>query len=169
MTQARNQIRDYIGSNPGQHFSAITRSLGLSPGQVQYHVRKLKRRDEILEEQIYGRTHYFPPEYDEQERKAIAVLRRETARDILFHVLEKGMADPATVSDSLGIARSTLEWHLGHLEEQNLVKKQRDEQNRVTLVVPKPEETISLLEDITPSLSDRMTDRFIRLIDSFLE
>jgi hypothetical protein len=38
----------------------------------------------------------------------------------------------------------------------------------VTLVAAEPTETARLLEEITPSLSDRMIDRFTRLIDNLL-
>lgn len=168
MTRQRDRIQEYIATHPGEHFNALTRTLDLAPGQVQYHLKKLRGQGAVVEEHLYGRTHYYTPEYDEWERSAIAVLRRETARDILFYLLEHGSARPDTVADDLGIARSTLEWHLNHLVEQDLVEKQRDKRNHVTLVVSRPTETVQLLEEITPSLSDRMLDRFIRLVDSLL-
>lgn len=168
MTHQRDRIHEYIASHPGEHFNALTRALDLAPGQVQYHLKKLRAQGEIVEEHLYGRTHYYTPKYDEWERGAIAVLRRETARDILFYLLEYESANPDTVANELGIARSTLEWHLDHLVEQDLVEKQRDKHNHVTLVVSQPTETVQLLEEITPSLSDRMLDRFTRLVDSLL-
>ena len=168
MTDQRDRIYDYIATHQGEHFNALTRALDLAPGQVQYHLRKLQNRDRIVEEHRYGRTHYYTPEYDEWERGAIAVLRRETARDALFYLLEHGPSRPDAVADALDIARSTLEWHLDHLVEQNLVEKQRDKHNHVTLVVSRPTETVGLLKDITPSLSDRMLDRFTRLVDNLL-
>jgi predicted transcriptional regulator len=165
MTHQRDRIHDYIATHPGEHFNALTRALDLAPGQVQYHLKKLQSRNEVVEEHLYGRTHYYTPEYDEWERGAIAVIRRETARDILFYLLEHGSSTPNSVTDALGIARSTLEWHLAHLVQQDLVEKRRDKNNHVTLVVPEPTETIRLLRDVTPSLSDRMLDRFTRLVD----
>lgn len=168
MTHQRDRLRQYIATHPGAHFNALTRALDLAPGQVQYHLTKLQNRGHVIEEPLYGRTHYFPPEFDSAQREAIAVLRRETARDVLFEVLERGPSGPATVADRLDIARSTLEWHLDHLTAQALVEKRRDERNRVTLVVPEPAETVRLLEEISPSLSGRMLDRFTRLVDSLL-
>jgi predicted transcriptional regulator len=168
MTHQRDRIHEYIATHPGEHFNAVTRALDLAPGQVQYHLKKLRNQGQIVEENLYGRTHYYTPEYDVCERRAIAVLRRETARDILFYLLEHGPSKPDPVADELEIARSTLEWHLNHLVEQNLVKKQRDKHNHVTLVVATPTETIRLLEEVTPSLSGRMLDRFTRLVDNLL-
>jgi predicted transcriptional regulator len=150
------------------HFSALQSDLDLARGQLQYHLKKLRRQDEIVDEHLYGQTHYYTPDYSEGERGALAVIRRETSRDILFYLLEQDEARPAAVTNALGIARSTLEWHLDRLVEQSLVEKHRDERNHVSIAVTKPEETVRLLETITPSLSERMVDRFTRLVDSFL-
>ena len=168
MTHQRDRIHEYIATHPGEHFNGLTRRLGLAPGQVQYHLKELQTQGRIVELSLYGRTHYYTPEYDAWERGAIAVLRRETARDILFCILEQGPSRPNAVTESLGIARGTLEWHLNHLTEQNLIEKHRDANNHVTLVPAKPTETARLLEEITPSLSDRMIDRFTRLVDNLL-
>ena len=168
MTHQRDRIHEYIATHPGEHFNALTRRLDLAPGQVQYHLRELQNQERVVELPLYGRTHYYTPEYDAWERGAIAVIRRETARDILFCVLEQGPSRPDAVTESLEIARGTLEWHLNHLTEQNLIEKHRDTNNHVTLVPAKPTETTRLLEEITPSLSDRMIDRFTRLVDNLL-
>jgi predicted transcriptional regulator len=168
VTHQRDRIHEYIAANPGAHFNTLARALDLAPGQVQYHLKKLRRQDRIVEDRRYGRTHYFTPGYDDHERGAIAVLRRETARDILLYLLEHGPTAPDAVTDSLDIARSTLEWHLDHLTEQDLVEKRRDERNHVTLAVSEQDRAVRLLEEIVPSLSDRMCDRFTRLVDGLL-
>jgi DNA-binding MarR family transcriptional regulator len=71
------------------------------------------------------------------------------------------------VAADLDIARSTLEWHLDRLVEQELVEKQRDKRNHVTLMVVDSTTAVRLLDEITPSMSDRMIDRFTRLVDTF--
>jgi predicted transcriptional regulator len=168
MSQTRTQLRDHIEANPGVHFNELVRTLDLAPGQVQYHVRRLLRSDAVVSESIYGRTHYFSPAFDEWERGVLALFRRETARDVLGHLLEHGSARPAEVADAVGIARSTLEWHLDHLTEQDVVRKRRDG-NRVVLELERPEATRQLLADVSPSLPGRFVDRFTRLVDSLLE
>ncbi|GAA0245896.1 winged helix-turn-helix transcriptional regulator [Haladaptatus pallidirubidus] len=168
MTETRTQIARYVESRPGVHFNDLVRRSGLAPGQVQYHLRELLGKEQLTSEQLYGKTHYYPPEYDEWERSALALLRRETARDVLITLLERETAQPATLADDLGIARSTLEWHVNHLVEQNLVEKRRDARNRVTLVSARPEETGKLLATVTPSFPERMVDRFTRLVDDLL-
>lgn len=169
MSETRDRIASHVDRHPGVHFSALVRDLDLGRGQVQYHLRRLRDDDDVVADEWYGRTHYYSDEYDDWERAAIALFRRETARDVLLWLLANGPGRPATVADDLGIARSTLEWHLDNLAEQDLVEKRRDARNRVTLALVRPDATARLLGEIEPSVPDRLLDRFTRLVDSLLE
>lgn len=161
----RSEIRSCIEARPGLHFNALVRTTAFAPGQLQYHLRVLHDVDAIVREEYYGQTHYYPPDLDAWERGVLALARRETARDIIFDLLEHGASRPNAVANRLGIARSTLEWHLDHLVEQGVVRKERGSNNRVTLVLEHPETTVELLNTIEPSLPERLVDRFERLLD----
>lgn len=165
MTETRTQIAQAIQTHPGIHFNELVRRLDLAPGQVQYHLRKLRSDDSVVVEPLYGQTHYYSPEYGQWEREALALLHRETAGDIVAYLLANGPTSPATASSDLEIARSTLEWHLDRLVDHELVAKRRDRQNHVTLVVDDAERTIALLREADPSLRERLVDRFTRLVD----
>ena len=166
MSKVRERIRDHVAAHPGVHFNELVRRLDLAPGQVQHHLKRLTP-DAVVAESLYGRTHYYPPAYDEWERGALAPLRRETARDVL-EALAAGPRAPDAVAAEVGIARSTLEWHLDHLLERDLVEKAYDERGRVTLSLARPAETADLLGAVEPSLPDRLVDRFTRLVDSLV-
>jgi predicted transcriptional regulator len=168
VTAQRERIHRYVAAHPGIHFNQLARELDLATGQLQYHLKKLRRADDVVSESLYGRTHYYTPEYDDWERGAVAVLRRETARDVLLYLIEEGPSAPAPVADDLDIARSTLEWHLDHLTEQHLVEKRRDERGHVTLALARPEETADLLRLVEPSVPERLVDRFTRLVDNLV-
>jgi predicted transcriptional regulator len=169
MTETRTQIAEHIGSHPGIHFNELVRSLDLAPGQAQHHVRRLVGDGTVRRSEFYGRTHYYPPEFDGWERATLALFRRETAREVLGYLLEHGEARPDDVATALDIARSTLEWHLDHLVEQDIVRKERDIRNRVTLVLEHPEQTRDLLVRVSPSMPERFVDRFTRLVDSMVD
>lgn len=169
MTDHRARLARTIDDVPGIHFNGLVDRLDLAPGQVQHHLRSLLRDDAVVRLALYGRTHFYPPEYDRFQRGALALCHRETARDILVVLATRGPATPASVADTLDIARSTLEWHLGHLVEQDLVEKRPVGGNRVELVLTRPTETVRLLASIQPALSDRLVDRFSRLVDRYLE
>lgn len=168
MSETRARIADCVADCPGIHFSALVRRLDLAPGQVQYHLRRLCEQDRVVATDCYGRTHYYEPEYDERDRQVIALLRRETARDVLASLLDSGPSRPDAVADDLGVARSTLEYHLDRLVAHDLVEKRRDDGGRVTLVLARPRETVRLLGTVEPSIPGRMVDRFTRLFDDLL-
>lgn len=169
MSNTRVTITKSIEAHPGLHFNELVRRLELAPGQLQYHIKQLQSSEDVIAESVYGKTHYFPPEYNQWERTALALLRRETAGEIVAHLLTEGDAPPAAVAEELDIARSTLEWHLDRLVEQGLVEKQRDISNRVTLTVRNANRTVELLREADPTLGERMVDRFTRLVDNLLD
>ena len=169
MNETRNRIDRHIHSRPGVHFNNLVRTLDLAPGQVQYHIKQLLSAEAIVDEQLYGQTHYYPPEYNSWKRGALSLLHRETAGDIVTLLCEHGTARPQWVADELDIARSTLEWHLDHLVEQAVVRKRRNERNHVTLELVRPAKTAELLDEINPAMPERMVDRFTRLTDRLLD
>jgi predicted transcriptional regulator len=168
VTTTRERIADRIRRSPGIHFRALVRDLDLASGQVQYHLHRLGRDGAVVAEHLGGRRHLFPPTYDARERTAIATLRRETARDIVSTLVCNGPSRPAAVADELGIARSTLEYHLDRLRDAALVTKRRDDSGRVTLLISDATLVADLLADIEPTLPERLVDRFTRLVDGFL-
>lgn len=169
MTDTRRQIHAHVSANVGIHFNELVRESDFATGQIQYHVRRLVDDGDLDRDEFYGRTHFYPPGFDERERHVIALFRRETTRDIVVFLIECEPTTPATVADELGIARSTLEHHLSRLVEQRLVEKRYDEHNRVSLHLVDPDQTASFLRAVSPTVPDRLVDRFTRLVDGLLE
>lgn len=169
MSEVRTGIRRRVERDPGIHFNDLVRELDLATGQVQYHVRRLVRSGDLVTERLYGRTHYYPTDFEEWDRRTLALLRRETTREVVRYLSARGPSHPADAADELGIARSTLEWHVSHLVEQDLVEKCYDDRGRVELELAHPERTGRLLSRVTPTAPDRLVDRFVRLVDLLLE
>ena len=167
MSEVRDRIEDTIHAAPGIHFNAIVRKLDLGPGQVQHHSRRLESMDSIISEHFWGRTHYFPSGVDVADRRAIAVVRRETAHAILCRLLEDEPMSPSDLVEDLSIARSTLEYHLDRLESVDLVTKQASN-NRVQLTVADRKRAIQLSTIVDPNVIDQLTDRFERLLDDIV-
>ena len=165
MTDTRSRVRSHVESNPGVHFNAVSRNLDIATGQTQYHLRRLLRADRLDSAEICGRTHYFSGGYSTHEQAAIALMRRETTRELVM-LLET--ASPETIAERLELARSTVEWHLSNLVEHDLVEKEYDGRS-VSVRPTRPELLGETLVEIDPSLPDRLVDRFSRLVDSLLE
>ena len=164
----RERLAAFVRAHPGLHFNELVRRLDLAPGQTQYHLRRLTADGDLYREEVSGRTHYFGPGFGPEDRLLVALLRRETARDVCLELLERPRR-PASLADDLGIARSTLEWHLDGLVDADVVRKRRDERGRVTLELADSEATARGLRVVRPSLPDRLLDRFTRLVDGLLE
>lgn len=168
MNETRTRIANHIRAHHGVHFNGLVRALELAPGQIQFHLKTLLSQNVFHEERFYGRTHYYPTEFNKWERQALALLRRETSRDIIAVLLEDAPVSPSHVTSRLSIARSTLEWHLDRLEAMDIVTKERDENRHVTLIPNRQEEIARLLREADPTLLARMVDRYTRLIDQLL-
>lgn len=166
---SRYSITRSIHRNPGIHFNELVRELDRSPEQVQRDLGTLDENGALVSVSLYGQTHYYPPKFDEWERGALAMLRRETAREILIYLYEEGSSRPDEIAGAVGIARSTLEWHLGRLVETELVRKHREDDGRVVLELTRPDELEELLSEIRPLLPDRLLDRTTRLLDHILK
>lgn len=167
MSDTREAVRAHVDRHPGVHFRAIVRQLELAPGQAQYHLRQLREADRVVCEEYGGRTHFFAPDHDATARRQLAVLRRETARDVVLALAATAPARPGAVADDLGVARSTLEWHLDRLVAEGLVEKRRSA-GRVELALADPDLVGRRLEAVGPSVPERLVDRFTRLVDGLL-
>ena len=168
MSETRARVRDCIYENPGIHFNAVSRQLDIATGQTQYHLRKLARAEKVKKEGVYGRTHYYPPTFSEWERGAIALLRRETSREIVLLLLRAEPLPPAEIADRLDLARSTVEWHLSRLVEYGIAEK-RTQDPQIIIKLTETDEIYRLLREIEPRLVDRLVDRFSRLADELLD
>ncbi|WP_435093182.1 winged helix-turn-helix transcriptional regulator [Halorubrum sp. N11] len=167
MPDTRARVRRHVRDTPGVHFNRLSRDLDIATGQAQYHLRRLVGDGEIAVERIGGRAHYFDPTFDPWERRALAFLRRETPRGILLRLHADGPTRPTELADELDLARSTVSWHVSNLVESGIVEKSDGRPMRLSLA--RPDRTATLLDAVSPSLPDRIVDRFIRTVDSLFE
>lgn len=169
MNEVRSRIYSEIQESPGIHFNELVRRLAIAPGQAQYHIRRLRSTRKVVEHRLGGRTHYFSGDVREEDRQAIAVLRRETANAILSLILEEEHLAPKQASSQLELARSTVSYHLDRLEDAGLVKKGHGPDGKMRLSAPDSRRANELLDTTDPDMVDRLTDRFERLVDGLLE
>jgi Uncharacterized protein conserved in archaea len=165
MPTVRERVHEHVEANPGVHFSALREELDIATGQAQYHLRKLDRAGDVVAEEVRGRTHYFDRSYDPWERRTLAFARRETARVLLAHLLQDGPLAAGELTDRLAVSRSTVAWHVSSLADAGVIEKSYGDRGRVVVEMIRPEETRRLLDEVTPSLTDRLIDRFTRLVE----
>lgn len=169
MTDTRSRVQGAIERHPGVHFRRLVRMLSITPGQVQYHIRRLRRDGSVIVEAMYGQTHYYPPGFEAWERRAMALIRRETSGDIVAYVLTNGSSRPSEIADDLDIARSTLSWHLDRLVAEHIVTKTDEGAAGLKLTLTRPMATARILREIDPALWELLIGRYTRLVDRLLE
>ena len=168
MSTTRTTLVEHVEQNPGIHFNALVRALGTTPDKLQRLTERVESDGDLIVTDLYGKRHFYPDGYDAWERHALALVRRETTRDVLFYLLENARSDPGAVAEDVGIARSTLSWHCDRLIDAGLIEKQRDGR-RVELVARRPGEIHRLLASVEPTVLEQWVDRTTRLFDRLLE
>ena len=168
MSETRDRLLAHVRDHPGRHARALGRELDLATGQLQYHLRRLRNSGAVVVDERHGRTHYFPPGYDEAERERLALARRETSRAILAALLA-GETPAADLAAQLGVARSTLSYHVDRLRAAGLVDERRGGSGRVYLSLADRGTVRSLLSTVEPAAPDRLVDRFTRLVDELTD
>lgn len=166
MSNVRREVRRHVESHPGVHFNEITRSLDIATGQAQYHLDRLLDSGRLDVERLRGRTHYFPEGYDPVEQRTLALLRRETVREIIIYALDHGDPSATTLASELDVARSTVSWHVSTLVDAGIAEKSYDSQGRAHIRLTRPTATRELLAEVKPSLPEKILDRFTRLVDA---
>jgi predicted transcriptional regulator len=165
----RERVAEHVAANPGVHFNGVGRALDIATGQVQYHLRRLRRDGRVVAEDCCGRTHYYPTGYDAWERRALALLRRETSADVVALLVRRGPTRPAEVAAELDLAASTVAYHADRLVDHDVLARRPADGGGTHLVLERPADTAALLAETEPTLPGRLVDRFTRLLDRLLE
>lgn len=157
----RREIFEHVKDNPGIHFSQLKRDLDMETGLLQYHLSELEDYDVLESEEYQGKRRVFVTrELDEEEQAILAVLRYETTRTILLHLLEHGPARNSEIAETVGVTPATISWHLSNLVEEGIVEP--IEEGRTTRYeVANEELTVQLLVRYRESFVDRAVDRII--------
>lgn len=166
MSDVRGEVHQHIETHPGVHFNELVRRLDIATGQAQYHIDRLTDAGKLTSEKLRGRTHYFANGYETWEQRTIALLRRETARNIIIYTLEEGDVSATELTEEFDIARSTVSWHVSTLVDAGIAEKHYDARGRAHVSIARPEDTRVLLGEVSPSLPDKLVDRFTRLVDA---
>ncbi len=118
----RNDIMAAVSSDPGIHFQELVRRLGKGRGTMEHHVRKLVGSDLLVERSDKGFTCYFPKgQIDRRVMAAAPLLKSDGARMVLQAVTAVPGAVAKDLAAQLGMAPSTINYHLRKLTEAGLI------------------------------------------------
>ena len=114
------QILSYLKEHPGVSETDIVNATGFSRGSVSYNLRKLLEDGRVSK--ISSRYYPYDTYPSETEAKAEKVLGNKRRQRIFKIILENPGISQKQLADEMQIPLSTLRWHLGKLEDENLIQ-----------------------------------------------
>lgn len=158
----RADILAVVMSTPGIHLRSVERETSLPLGQVLYHLDRLERMGLLVSARDAGFRRYYPArDVGRGEKRYLAALRTEAQRHAILALLERPRMTHKELQDALGVAGSTLSFHLQRLLAAGvLLRERRGAANLYS--VADPETARRELVYYRESFHDEKVDRFVR-------
>lgn len=157
----RRKIYQYIAQNPGTYLREMERALSMQPGVLSYHLDVMEKRGLIKSEDDGYIKRYFPAEkFKQRDRRIVSLLRQESPRKILLHMLLNGSSSFQSLTNAVGLSKSTLSYHLKKLTSAGIIFSKKVEREFV-YGIENPDEIANLLITLQESLESDAVDRFV--------
>ena len=120
----RARILELIRAEPGIHFQDLSRKASVGRGTLDHHLRKLVDAELVTVRRTSGYSCCFPKGTGAIDRRlmdAAPVLRSQGGRAVLEVVARRPGASSRDLAVELGLAPSTVSYHLKRLETAGLV------------------------------------------------
>lgn len=117
----RRRVHDAVQGEPGIHFQELARRAAVGNGALDHHLRKLVAAGLLTVRKAPGYTCYFPKATDRRMMDAAPSLRSGGSRLVLDAVAQRPGASSRDLAGQLGLAPSTVSYHLKRLETAGLV------------------------------------------------
>jgi predicted transcriptional regulator len=120
----RRKILELIERFPGLHLRDLARRADLSEALAGYHLEALERegfvqsRFDAFYRRFFAVKVAGPSTADQQ---LLAQLRQRVTADLAIHLLEQSPATQTALTKKLGLAKSTVSYHISKLEASGLV------------------------------------------------
>jgi DNA-binding MarR family transcriptional regulator len=119
----RGKIHGYLLANPGDYFSAIGKALGISGGNLAYHLRVLEREGEVVSRMdgVYKRFYPCGAKIESSVENELSSVQRSiyNAIDETPGIIQREIAS------LLGVTSATISYHLRKLVSRGMVRARR--------------------------------------------
>jgi predicted transcriptional regulator len=159
--EIRRKIHNLILKSPGLHERELSRNLNVPLSTLDYHLHFLKQRGLITGRSDGRYTRYYvTKDIGIIDRKIIGMLRQKVTREIIMFLLLNPNSIHKNICDHLGLAPSTISFHLNKLEELNVVIRNLFGKKN-EFYIKDPESVSDLLITYRKTFFDKSVDRFI--------
>ncbi len=161
--ETRKRVYDLVVTKPGVHLREIERETNLPLGVVRYHVERLQREELIFAEEDRYFKRFFPKgRIPNVPTQTFAVLRQESLRRIVLHLLNYPGSTHTSMKDGLQLPASTVSTYLSILLRKNVVRREKRGKENLYFIVDE-ESVMKVLMVYRPSFLDKMVDHAISL------
>ena len=122
------KIAAFITEHPGCAQKEITDATGFSRGSVLYNLKLLQRKKIVRKSAYFGSIRYFPASGGTSAMEKIlhTVLTQERPAQILRGIAETPGIEKEELAKQIGIAKTTLAWHLRRFVKTGLILKMKE-------------------------------------------
>ena len=161
--ETRKKIYLAVKKYAGSHFREIQRKSGLAVGSVQHHLHALVKNGLIREVKKDNNIVYFPREFESGNTALLGLLRQESIRKIILFIMLNKNCNHEQIVKYANLSPSTISWHLKKLQQEGIVKA--DKQGRKTFykLTSGEKEIVNLLITYQESFVDSLVDRVIEM------
>lgn len=128
MTQAsvefRRKMLQLVERYPGLHLRELARLAQTSEALASYHLEGLLAAELVLDISDKGFRRFYPlrgKQINAPDRELMPILRKPAPLTIAVALLERGPLTHQQVVELIGMAKSTVSYHLGQLVEAGIV------------------------------------------------
>jgi predicted transcriptional regulator len=157
----RKRVNDYITSHPGTHARRIGKELGLSRGDLQYHLYVLEKEGLIKTRRRGLYKFVFPSKlFGEKQEIVLSLLSQETPSEILLFLIQTPGATQTDLVAHLKFSAATVSWHMDRMVADGVVSRKRAGKFVEYRVTVSADDLITLVKEYHPTLSERWASRF---------
>lgn len=164
----RSAILSCVERHPGIHLRKIERHTALPLGQVLYHLDRLERMGLIGSLRDSGfRRFYSSADISRSEKPVLAALRHAVPRQLVMTLLEEPGLLHKELQARLGVAGSTLTFHLQRLVASGVIDRVREAPATIRYHVREAALARRELVYYRESFQDPLVDAFVqRVLDT---
>ena len=132
--EARKRVYEYVQRFPGLHLREIARGVGMETNHAKYHLRYLEKHGLLSSRREQGYWRFFAKEEGSlglreamapQEKTVLALLRQPIPLHAILLLLEQENLSAEELRGKMGVAHSTLLYHLDKLERAGVLASDR--------------------------------------------
>lgn len=137
---SRRRLFEFLEAYPGLHLRELERQLGMDVRALRHHLDFLEKHDAVTSVREEGYVRYYPRSWEEgyfrerigaSEKRVLALLRQQIPLQIVLLLVDREEARTEELQEAVGIAASTLSYHLKKLRGRGLVTYRRRQRERI--------------------------------------